>query len=467
MMPVSGRRAAALFIILAAACRMRGADIPALLAERVRSVVAVEYFTETESERRTTVAYGTVIDDRGTIILPPGAIDGHVPPAQLKDFKVFVPGDPSNGAGTYLGQDAYTGWHFVRADEKIRERLVPVTRFAAARHAPVPVLGDEVWGIGLRPLEEDFMPYYLGSHLALVQSLPQLTGEAQQEVAGPGLPVFNRDGVLVGLGLNSGGQPYVLYSQANRGGAPVYLVDVEESSLFLLAGEVLPYLNRIPGRVDGRPLAWLGADGLAPMDRDVADFLKLGGHSGAVVSEVLEGSPAERAGMKDHDIIIAIDGSPLPVFRPTRYVTEYVDREVERRRPGDVMTLTVLRGSERLTLMATLGDQPTLIREAKRKYFDRIGFTAREFVYGDAVDRRTRVVNSAGVIVHYVKPNTPASIAGLEPDDWIKDIDGVAVRSFADAVDKLSAIEFDPLRSEFVLLVSRGGDTAVLHVKLK
>ena len=311
------------------------------------------------------------------------------------------------------------------------------------------------------------MPYYLGSHLALVQSLPQLTGEAQQEVAGPGLPVFNRDGVLVGLGLNSGGQPYVLYSQANRGGAPVYLVDVEESSLFLLAGEVLPYLNRIPGRVDGRPLAWLGADGLAPMDRDVADFLKLGGHSGAVVSEVLEGSPAERAGMKDHDIIIAIDGSPLPVFRPTRYVTEYVDREVERRRPGDVMTLTVLRGSERLTLMATLGDQPTLIREAKRKYFDRIGFTAREFVYGDAVDRRTRVVNSAGVIVHYVKPNTPASIAGLEPDDWIKDIDGVAVRSFADAVDKLSAIEFDPLRSEFVLLVSRGGDTAVLHVKLK
>ena len=466
-MTPSALRAAVLAAVLALSGWARAADIPALLAERVKCVVAVEYFTETESERRTTVAYGTVIDERGTIILPPGAIDAHVPPAQLRDFKVFIPGDPSNGTGTYLGQDAFTGWHFVRADERIRGRLVPVTTFAGPRHNPAPVMGDEVWGIGLRPLEEDFMPYYLGSHLALVQSLPQLTGEAQQEVAGPGLPVFDRDGILVGLGLNSGGQPYVLYSQANRGGAPVYLVDVEETSLFLLAGEVLPWLNRVPTRVDGRPLAWLGADGLAPMDRDVADFLKLGGHSGAVVSEVLEGSPAEKAGMKDHDIIIGIDGNPLPVFRPSRYVTEYVDRQVERRRPGDVMTLTVLRGTERIALRATLGDQPTLIREARRKYFDRIGFTAREFVFGDAVERRIKVVDSGGVIVHYVKPNTPASIAGLEPDDWIKDIDGVPIRSFADAVEKLSAIEFDPLRGEFVLLVSRGGDTAVLHVKLK
>ena len=87
------------------------------------------------------------------------------------------------------------------------------------------------------------------------------------------------------------------FSQATRGGNAVILVDVEESSLFQMADEVLPYLGRVPKNVNGRPLAWLGAFGLEPMDRDVASFLKLSPQtSGAVVSEVLENSPAEKRG---------------------------------------------------------------------------------------------------------------------------------------------------------------------------
>ena len=66
-----------------------------------------------------------------------------------------------------------------------------------------------------------------------------------------------------------------------------------------------------------------------------------------------------------------------------------------------------------------------------------------------------------------VKPSSPAATAGLRPDDWIKEIDGVEVRSFADATEKLGAIDGDAARPEVVLLVSRGGETAVLRVKLK
>ena len=103
------------------------------------------------------------------------------------------------------------------------------------------------------------MPYLLESHLALIQSLPQQTGIAQQEVAGPGLPVFNRDGVFIGLAASSFGQTYLQFSQAEHGGTPIMLVDLEESSAFPLASEVLPYLGRVPGEVNGRPLAWLRA----------------------------------------------------------------------------------------------------------------------------------------------------------------------------------------------------------------
>ena len=445
----------------------RAADIPALWAERVKCTVAVEYFTETETARPTTVIYGTVIDRNGTIILPPAAIDVRVPPDELKEFKIFLPGDPASASAVYLGQDAFTGWHFVRAEPRVRSRLVPITDFAAAGRSPVPALAEEVWGIGLRPKEEDFTPYLLKSYVAFMQALPQLAAVAQQEVAGPGLPVFNRDGVFVGLAMSSGGQNYMMFSQAYRGGTPVILIDLEESTVFQLAGDILPYLGRIPKNVNGRPLAWLGADGLEPMGREVGTFLKLGSGSGAVVSEVLEDSPAEKAGMKGHDIIIAIDGKALPEFRPDSVVTEYVEREIVRRRPGDVMAVTVLRGTDRVQLKAVLGEEPTLIREAQRRYFDRIGFTAREFVYGDAVARRLNVNKSAGVVVHYVKPNSPAAIAGLQPDDWVKEIDGTATHTFAEAVAKLSAIENDIFRSEFVLLVSHGSDTAVLRVKLK
>ena len=41
------------------------------------------------------------------------------------------------------------------------------------------------------------------------------------------------------------------------------------------------------------------------------------------------------------------------------------------------------------------------------------------------------------------------------------------VKTFAAAIETLSAINRDATRPEFVLLVSRGGETAVLRVKLK
>jgi serine protease Do len=444
---------------------LRAADLPSLWAERVKCVVAVEYYTETEVDRRPSVAYGTVIDDQGTIILPSIAISARATPSQLKEFKVYRPGNPASVPGEYLGRDALTGWHFVRADASIRGELVPITRFAA-KHPADPTMTEEVWGIGLRTKDEDFQPYFLSSHIAIVQLLPQRTAIAQQEVAGPGLPAFDREGNFVGLAASSFGQNYLEFSRESRGGRPVILVNVEESGGLLVASEVLPYLGRIPKNVFGRPLAWLGAYGLEPVDPEVAKFLKLGAQAGVVVSEVLEGSPAAAGGLKDRDILVAIDGQPLPRLKPDRVVVSYVGREVRKRRPGDAIAFTVLRDGARSEVKVVLGEEPKLVIEAERKYFDRLGFTVREFVYDDAVDRRVKAAEATGVVAHFVKPNGPAAAAGLQPDDWIKEIDGVEAKTFASAVTQLGAIEADSSRRECVLLVSRNGDTAVLRVKL-
>jgi serine protease Do len=145
----------------------------------------------------------------------------------------------------------------------------------------------------------------------------------------------------------------------------------------------------------------------------------------------------------------------------------YIEREIERRKPGDSFAVTVLRGMDRLDLKATLGEQPRLVREADRKYFDRLGLTAREFVYGDAIERRVKPSNPSGVIAHFVKASSPVAVAGLRPEDWIKEIDGTDVKTFAGANAQLAAIEGDASRAEFVMLVARGNETSVLRVKLK
>ena len=143
------------FALLLNAPRLAAADLPALWAERTKSVVAVEYVTETEVDRNPTISMGTVIDNQGTVILPANAVDPRAATWQVKDFKVYLPGQANSTAGEYLGQDAFTGWHFVRVAEKIRGQLTPITTFAAKDETHRPALADFVWGIGLRNKDND------------------------------------------------------------------------------------------------------------------------------------------------------------------------------------------------------------------------------------------------------------------------------------------------------------------------
>jgi serine protease Do len=462
------KRILPLAALLLAAPVLSAADRAALWAERVNSVVAIEFFTETELDRRPSFSYGTVIDDQGTVVLPAPAVNPRATPAQLKDFRVYRPGQPVTAyyAGEYLGQDPVTDWHFVRIEEKGREGLVPITAFAGDTPGE-PAMAEEVWGIGLRKKDEDFMPYYLTGQVAITQAIPRKTALATMDVTGPGLPVFSREGQFLGLGAVGFGQTFVMFSERARGGQGIVLVDSEECAAFLVASEVLPHLNRIPANVYGRPWPWLGAHGLEPVDPEVARFLNIENQAGLVVSEVLEGSPAEKAGMQERDILLALDGSPLPRLKPDAVVAGYLDNEITRRAPGDSVALTVLRGTERVELTATLEEAPPTPREVERRYFEQLGLTVRDFSFSDGVARRVKKAEHGGVVAHFVKPNTPIATAGLRTDDWIKEIDGSEVKTFADAVEKLAAIEADKERAETVILASRGGETAVLRVKLK
>lgn len=442
-------------------------DLAALWKERVKTVVAVEFFTETELDRRSTNAFGVVIDDQGTIIFPSQAINGRVSSTQLKDFRIYLPGESTTDdhPATYLGHDEFTGWEYIRVnDEKLRERLVPITHYGAA---PAPGIADEIWGIGLKKKDEDFVPYFMESRVSVLQRLPQLTALAAQEVSGMGLPAFDTEGRFVGLAIGGFGRSFLQFSGQIRGGLPIVLINPDESAAITLADEILPYLNRVPTNIDGRPFVWLGAHGLQPLDPEVARYLKLEKQAGLVVSEVLENSPAEKGGLQTRDVILSLDGKPFPVLKPDQVLVTFFQREVSRRLPGDKIDLSVLRGTDQRDINVVLEDAPRTPREAERKYFEKLGLTVREFTYADGVMRRLKWADHGGVIAHFVKANGPASTANLNTDDLIKEIDGVEIKTFDDAVKALEAIQNDASRTEFVLLVKRGGETAVLRVQLK
>jgi S1-C subfamily serine protease len=69
-------------------------------------------------------------------------------------------------------------------------------------------------------------------------------------------------------------------------------------------------------------------------------------------SGISAGSPAQQAGLKDDDIITAIEGQRIDVGHPLEDV-------LVRYRPGDTITLTVLRDGSMVDVKVTLGTRPS------------------------------------------------------------------------------------------------------------
>lgn len=75
------------------------------------------------------------------------------------------------------------------------------------------------------------------------------------------------------------------------------------------------------------------------------------GGFGARVERVMPDTPAEKAGLRAGDVIVAVDNDPVT---PGRSLADLIARY----RPGDKVTLTVRRGNETLELRVRLGEHP-------------------------------------------------------------------------------------------------------------
>ena len=144
--------------------------------------------------------------------------------------------------------------------------------------------------------------------------------------------------------------------------------------------------------------------------KDKGEDVDLGTMEGIYVAKVSEESAAEEAGMKEGDVITAIDGKPVGKMAELQEV-------LAKKRPGDKVTVTYLRDKKKATKTLTLKNYV----DAKKDK-------------GEDVDLGTM----EGIYVAKVSEESAAEEAGMKEGDVITAIDGKPVGKMAELQEVLA-----------------------------
>lgn len=405
----------------------------------------------------------------------------NVPNEQWDEFfrRFFGPEGPggslpqprSLGSGFIISKDGYvlTNNHVVEGAEIIRVRLndrreleaqlvgadprsdLALLKVEAAdlptvklgRSAALKV-GEWVLAIG-SPFGFDYS-VTAGIVSAIGRSLPNENNEnyvpfIQTDVAinpgNSGGPLFNLDGEVVGINSQ-------IYTRSGGFMGVSFAIPID------VAMDVVDQLKN-HGHVSR---GWLGVV-IQEVNRELAESFGLKKPAGALVSRVSAGSPAAAAGLKEGDIIVAFNGTPIDLSADLPHV-------VGRTRAGSEATIAIVRDGKRKELSVIVGELPDsgapiaaagpLASEPSR-----LGLVVEDLT--DATRQRAGV--DSGVLVR--ESDGPAAEAGIQPGDIVtrinnEEIDSVA--TFALVADTLT-----PGRSVPVLIV-RGQSPTFLALRV-
>ena len=251
-----------------------------------------------------------------------------------------------------------------------------------------------------------------------------------------GGPLINARGEVIGINT-------AIFS---RGGGSVGIGFAVPSSL---AKTVITQLvDR--GKVER---GWLGV-AIQPLTQDLAKSFKRGDTTGALVSEVKEGSPADKAGMKTGDVIVELDGKK--VTKATDLPSLVAEMPV-----GKSVPIVVVRDGREVRLNAQIArledESPTKVAKTKDK--GQLGLSVQPLT--PPVARELGLKVKEGVLVRDVIEGGRAAEAGIRAGDVIVEVNREPVRTVEDLkarVDKLGKSE------PVVMLVNRDGETMYVAI---
>lgn len=189
------------------------------------------------------------------------------------------------------------------------------------------------------------------------------------------------------------------------------------------------------------------------VNQTLASAFNLPRPAGALISEVVQGGPAEQAGLKVGDVIQAVDDREI---LSSGELPSIVGMSV----PGSSIDITVWRNGKPRVLKATLGDSnKEPLKQAKAQTDDQepasLGLTLRP-LQAEELDRAGL---RQGLAV--AKVSGQARAAGVRPGDLILSINATPIESIEQIRNVVAAGD-----EAVALLVMRGTDRIYLPVKL-
>ncbi|MCL4134811.1 UNVERIFIED_CONTAM: hypothetical protein GTU68_013063, partial [Idotea baltica] len=202
---------------------------------------------------------------------------------------------------------------------------------------------------------------------------------------------------------------------------------------------------------------WLGVM-IQPVSEDVASALQLKDPSGALVAQVMPGSPAAIGGFKRRDVILSFDGKAveenddLPMIVADTKVGKKV--KVKIIRDGSKKTLDVV-----VKQLPEADEKPEVEEVAEQE--NTLGLVVQELT--SEIARALEIDEGEGVVVASVEPDSPAARALLRRGDLILEVGSETISStkkFSKLV-KAKAESNKPI----LLLVRRGKTTLFFTIK--
>lgn len=199
--------------------------------------------------------------------------------------------------------------------------------------------------------------------------------------------------------------------------------------LTLVAGVMIDEVHAAPQR-----RAWLGVS-VQDLTPKLARTMGLKITEGALVTDVVEKSPADSAGIQEKDVIVEFAGRMI-------YDASDLVKAVERQEPGTRVELTIVRKNERKKLSATLGKRPRRMDERMFGFSVRppriqifrsgeiLGMELMEL--NDQLAEYFQVPEGDGVLIKRVEKNSEADKAGLKAGDVILSVGGKRVNDIDD-----------------------------------